>query len=86
VAPCNVLTRQVDALVDLRHEVVQELRSPDVPPALRVALLQELKQLCQAIAAARLRPSAFELIVGSDQRQREPVASDAYVQITWRRC
>jgi hypothetical protein len=53
VAHCDVIKRRLESLIELRAEVVQELQTPDLPPARRGELLQELRQLGQAIAAAR---------------------------------
>ena len=44
---------KLNALIELRTEVVQELQTPDLPPTTRAELIQELQQLGQAIAAAR---------------------------------
>ena len=53
MAHCDIIKRRLDALIELRAEVVQELHTPDLPPWRRAELIQELKQLGQAIAAAR---------------------------------
>jgi hypothetical protein len=54
VAHCESIKRRIDSLVELRAEVVEDLHRPNLPPAERAELIQELKQLGQAIAAARL--------------------------------
>ena len=54
MANCDPIKRRLDSLIELRKEVVEELHQPGLPPAERAQLIQELKQLGQAIAEARL--------------------------------
>jgi CARDB len=53
MAHCDVIKRRLDSLIELRAEVVEELHTPDLPPERRAELIQELRLLGQAIAAAR---------------------------------
>lgn len=69
---CDIIKRRLDALIELRAEVVQELHTPDLPPGRRAELLQELRQLGQAIAAAR---RALQLCEADDTPRPDLVAN-----------
>lgn len=52
MAHCDPVRIRLEALIERRREVVAELRQPNLPPAYRAALIQELRELGQAIAIA----------------------------------
>jgi hypothetical protein len=71
MAHCDVIKQRLDALVELRTEVVEQLHTPGLPPDERAALIQELKNLGQAIAAARMQ---YEQCQESDMPKPDLVA------------
>ncbi len=54
MAHCDPIKRRIDSLIELRKEVVDDLHQGGLSPAERAELIQELKELSQAIAAAKL--------------------------------
>jgi type II secretory pathway pseudopilin PulG len=63
MAHCDNIKARLDALIELRKEVVEEVHQPGLPPAERAQLIQELKQLGQAIANAQRE---YQLCLASD--------------------
>ena len=52
---CERLKHQLDAMIEIRKDIQQELRRPDLPPEERAQLIWELKQANMAIADLRRR-------------------------------
>jgi hypothetical protein len=76
VAHCDFIERRLNAMIELRVEVVQELHTPNLPPERRAELIQELRQLGQAIANARRQ---LQQCQAADLPRPDLVASDFVV-------
>ena len=73
MAHCDLIKNRLDSLIELRKEVVKELKRPNLPPGERAELIRELKQLGEAIATAKRE---YEQCQASDLPRPDLVAEE----------
>ena len=52
---CERLKQELDGMIEIRRDIMQELRRGDLPPSERAQLIRELKEASTAIAGLRRR-------------------------------
>ena len=52
---CERIKQQLDAAIDVRQDIVAQMRQPNLPPAERAQLVRELKDIGPVIADLRRR-------------------------------